>query len=397
MGWERHLAGKTQGMSATQVPGPGTNVAAHRKEAGLSQVALALRAGVSVSLLSKIEVGDRALSQGVGAALARAMGMTLNELLGSAPEQNLNELNWAIRRFNIAGEPPEHPERLQQEVDELNQLRWNTELSQVLHRLPGTITRSTNHAHLTGEPRAWGLVADVYGVIYWLAARHRWMHLAELATLKQKMAAERADPIAAIVAARDDAGTFLNSGDFEGGLAVIDQAVVQAESTLSGRERAFGLGVLHLRGLTLAGRLKDKQITKRHIDAAWIAAEQIPGEVARHGMQFGPEQTATHVISTASDMDQHRLALDTADDLIQAGLTLPANRVAPLFMNLGRSQLALGDREGTLESLEKAWTLSPEMAAVHPTSQELTRVLVAKHKRSNDRLSRLAERAGIHL
>jgi transcriptional regulator with XRE-family HTH domain len=384
-------------MSARQVPGPGANVAARRKKLGLSQVALARRAGVSVSLLSKIEVGDRALTQGVGAALARTMNLTLDELLGSTPEANLNELNYAIRRFDIPGELPMHPERLQTEVDELNQLRWNTELSKVLQRLPGVLTRVTNHAHLTRDPRAWGLVADVYGVIYWLAARHRWMHLAELATLKQRMAAERADPIATIVAARDDAGTFLNSGDFSGGLAIIDRAIVRAESSLTGRDRAFGLGVLHLRGLTLAGRLRDKQATRKHIDAAWRMAEEIPEEMAKHGMQFGPEQTATHVISTASDMDQHRKAMDTADDLIRAGMTLPANRVAPVYMNLGRSQLALGDQDGTLESLEKAWAASPEMAAVHPTSLELTRVMVSKYKRSNERLARLAQRAGIAL
>ncbi|MFC9842211.1 hypothetical protein ACFWFF_37540 [Streptomyces sp. NPDC060223] len=323
------------------------------------------------------------------------MNLTLHELLGSAPEANLNELNYAIRRFDVPGEPPSAPERLSQEVDELNALRWKTELAAIRLRLPSLLTRATNHAHLTGEPRDWTLVADIYGVVYWLAARHRWMHLAELATMKQKTAAERADPIAAIVAARDDAGTFLNSGDFSGGLAIIDRAIVQAESTLSGREKAFGLGVLHLRGLTLAGRLKDKQTTNRHIEAAWCAAEEIPEEVAKHGMQFGPEQTATHVISTASDMDQHRRALDTAEDLIQGGLTLPANRVAPLYMNLGRSQLALGDQDGTLESLEKAWAEAPEMAAVHPTSLELTRVLVSQHKRSNERLTKLAQRAGI--
>ncbi|MGW3950704.1 helix-turn-helix domain-containing protein [Streptomyces sp. NPDC004752] len=384
-------------MSANHVPGPGANVAARRKELGLSQVTLARRAGVSVSLLSKIEVGDRALTQGVGASLARAMNLTLDELLGSAPEANLNELNWALRRFDIPGEPPEHPERLQQEVDELNQLRWNTALSKVLQKLPGVLTRVTNHAHLTEEPTAWGLVADVYGVIYWLAARHRWTHLAELATLKQRMAAERADPIAAVVAARDDAGTFLNSGDFVGGLAIVDRAIAQAESTLTGQDRVFGLGILHLRGLTLAGRLKDKQTTQKHIDAAWRMTEEIPEEMAKHGMQFGPEQTATHVISTASDMEQHRRALETAEDLIRAGMTLPANRVAPVFMNLGRSQLALGDQDGTLESLEKAWATSPEMAAVHPTTLELTRVLISKHKRSNERLTRIARRAGIAL
>lgn len=188
----------------------------------------------------------------------------------------------------------------------------------------------------------------MYGIVYWLAARHRWMHLAELATMKQRVASERADPVAAVVAARDDAGTFLNSGDFAGGLAVIDRTVVQAESTLRGRQRAYGLGILHLRGLTLAGRLKDKQTTEKHIEAAWRASEAFSEDIAEHGIHFGPENTATHVISTASDMDQHRKALDTAEDLIRGGMTLPATRVAPLYLNLGRSQLALGDQDSTL-------------------------------------------------
>ncbi|MFF9434687.1 helix-turn-helix domain-containing protein [Streptomyces sp. NPDC014735] len=384
-----------QGMSATQVPGPGANVAARRKDLGLSQVALARRAGVSVSLLSKIEVGDRALSQGVGASLAQAMNLTLDELLGSSPEKDLGDLNWAIRRFDIPGDPPEHPENLQQEVDELNRLRWSTELSKVLLRAPSLLTRVTNHAHLSGEPKAWTLVADVYGVVYWLAARHRWMHLAELATMKQRVAASRADPIAAIVAARDEAGTFLNSGDFEGGLAVVDRAVVQTESILTGRDRAYGLGILHLRGLTLAGRLKDKQTASRHTAAAWRAAAEFSEDIAEHGIHFGAENTATHVISTASDMEQHHRATDAAENLLRGGMSLPATRVGPVYMNLGRSQLALGNLEGALESLENAWKAAPEMAAVHPTSLELARVLVSRHKRSNERLTKLVKRAGI--
>ncbi|MFF9352574.1 DNA-binding protein [Streptomyces sp. NPDC014734] len=215
--------------------------------------------------------------------------------------------------------------------------------------------------------------------------------------MKQLVAAEQADPIAAIVAARDEAGTFLNSGDFEGGLALIDRSVIHAESTLTGRERAYGLGILHLRGLTLAGRLKDKQTTNRHIQAAWRAAEYFPEDITAHGILFGAENTATHVISTASDMDQHRQAMNAADDLIRGGMPLPAARVGPLYMNLGRSQLAVGDQDGALESLEKAWRVTPEMAAVHPTSLELTRVLLSKHKRSNERLTKLAKRAGISM
>jgi transcriptional regulator with XRE-family HTH domain len=387
-------------MTATKIPGPGANVAVCRKARGLSQVALARRANISVSLLSKIEVGDRALTQGTAADLARAMRMTLDELLGTATvegadENSLTALNYAIRRFDIPDGPPPHPEDLPRELAELNAHRHRTELSAVLQKTPGVLTRTTNFAHATQSPDAWTRVADTYSVVYWLAARHRWMHLAELAVVKQRIAAERANPIAATVAARDEAGAFLNSGDFAGGLAIVDRAVVEAESTLRGRERAYGLGVLHLRGLTLAGRIKDRTTAASHIEAAWRAAEELPEDIDDHGIHFGPENTAVHVISTASDMEDYRESLDTADGLIRGGLTLPATRVGPLHMNISRSRLALGDRDGALESLEAAWDVAPEMARVHPTSQELMRVLTSLHRRSNPRLTRLAKRAGV--
>lgn len=62
---------------------------------------------------------------------------------------------------------------------------------------------------------------------------------------------------------------------------------------------------------------------------------------------------------------------------IRGGLTLPATRVGPLHTNISRSRLALGDRDGALESLEATWDIAPEMARAHPTSQELMRVLTA--------------------
>src|SRR5579884_2751594 len=151
-----------EGMNGTKVPGPGANIATLRKARGLSQVALARRSGMSVSLLSKIEVGDRTLTQGVAAALAQAMGLPLDELLGRSPEADLSELNFAIRRFDLPGDPPPQPERLQQQLDELNRIRFRTELSTVLKRLPSLLTRATNHAHATGSPEAWTLVSDVY-------------------------------------------------------------------------------------------------------------------------------------------------------------------------------------------------------------------------------------------
>lgn len=58
----------------------GTRVAELRKVRGITQAALARRAGISVSLLSKIEIGDRTLTPGIAAAIARTLRMSLGAL-----------------------------------------------------------------------------------------------------------------------------------------------------------------------------------------------------------------------------------------------------------------------------------------------------------------------------
>lgn len=383
-----------------RTPGPGRNVAVLRKEHNLSQVQLARRSGVSLSMLSKIEVGDRALTQGMAAAIASAMDITLDEVLGKAPvtsEDNLKALRAAMRRFDLAGEPPRSLQELKRDLEKLTEHRFRTDLVEVLALLPDVLSRAQNHAHATQTPEAWTLVADTYSTVYWVAARHRWLDLCELASIKQTLAAERATPLVGIVAARDNAGMFLNNGDFAGGLAVVEQAIAKAESTLTGAERAFGLGCLHLRGLTLAGRLRDKTAADQHIARAEQYAAEFTADVIKHEMHFGPQNTAVHIISTSGDLRRHSKALQVSQDLQRQEITLPATRVGPMYLDTSRARLALGDRDGALDSLEQAWQVAPQLAKVHPTSQELFRVMVSLHKRSNPRLNKIAKRVKISI
>ncbi len=390
-------------MSAeSTTPGPGANVKVLRVQRGWLQDHLAARAGMSKSMLGKIERGERPLTQGMGAALSNAFGITLDELLGRSPvgpgdEDRLKELRSVMRRFDLPTDEPVRAEILEQDLTELVRLRGDADLAAVMQRLPGLLRRAQDRAHATGLPEHWAQVTDVYSTTYWLAARHRWMTLAELAVVKQQQAAERANPLTRAVAARDEAGTFLNGGDFAGGLAVVDHAVVEAESTLSGRARSLGLGLLHLRGMTLAGRLADKKTAQRHIEAARKAAEVVDTDVNVNGIHFGPENTATHVVATNADLNRHADALETGERYLREGPTLPATRIGPLHMNVARSKLALGDRDGAVDSLADAWKATPQMAKVHPTFQELSRVLVSLHKRSNPKVTALAKRAGIAL
>ncbi|HZD15452.1 MAG TPA: helix-turn-helix transcriptional regulator, partial [Pseudonocardiaceae bacterium] len=83
----------------------GARVAELRKARGVTQAALARRAGISASLLSKIEVGDRTLTPGIAAAIARGLQISLGGLYGEAEVSFdlgmlLENLRTAVRRYD---------------------------------------------------------------------------------------------------------------------------------------------------------------------------------------------------------------------------------------------------------------------------------------------------------
>jgi hypothetical protein len=220
------------------------------------------------------------------------------------------------------------------------------------------------------------------------------MDLVEVAPTRQAWAvAQLPNPLASAVAARDRAGTFLNCGDFDGGLTVVDRAIVAAEAALTGPEKAFAMGTLHLRGMTLAGRRGDQTEAQRHIRAAWTAAEEFPEDLQLHNQIFGPANTATHVLATQGDLGRPRDVVRLADELTNKDTGLPPTRIGPVHINTARARLDLGNRDGAQTSLVQAFDVAPQMAKIHPMSREVLRVLISLHRRSNPQLIKLAKQA----
>jgi transcriptional regulator with XRE-family HTH domain len=380
----------------------GARVAELRKARGITQAALARRAGISVSLLSKIEIGDRALTPGVAAAIARALQISLGALYGEAEvsvDQGvlLEDLRTAVRRYDISDQAPV-PEfvQLRADLDRVTTLRGQADLAGLLRVLPGLLIRATTYAHAAVSPQGWALLADVYSAVYYLSARHRWMDLVEIAPDRQAWAAaQRPNPVVTATAAVQRAGAFLNCGDFEGGLTVVDRAIVAAEAALSGAEKAFATGSLHLRGMTLAGRLNDRTEAQRHIHAAWSAAEEFPADLQLHGERFGPANTATHVLATEGDLGHPRETIRLVEELTSKDTGLPPTRIVDVHTSAARAHLDLGDRGGAQTSLLQAFHVAPQKAKVHPMSCEVLRVLISLHRRSNPQLVQLAKRAGL--
>jgi transcriptional regulator with XRE-family HTH domain len=393
-------------MSTTELA-PGANLAALRKARGWSQAFLARKASVSVSLLSKIEVGDRTLTPAVAAALAKPLGLTMAEVLGRATvehdsEAHLSALRSAVRDYDLPGGQVVHEDQIGAALKIAGRLRDDVQVTRLVSMLPKLLRDATVHAHAANTVDAWAALSDVYSTVYWLAARHRWMDMAELAVTRQRWAIEQqTNPLGAALAARDRAGTYLNDGDFEGGLIIVDRAIAAAQTGLSGQERAFAVGVLNLRGMTLAGRLTDKAEGKReaerHIASAADAAEWFDRDWNRHHMIFGPQNTATHVLATRLDLGKPREALNAAEGIDTVLEGLPPTRIAPTRINMARAQLDVGDRDGALENLTLAWDVAPQLARIHPMGREVFRVVSSLHRRSNPELLRLSKLSGISL
>ncbi|MEU6996672.1 helix-turn-helix transcriptional regulator [Streptomyces sp. NPDC046465] len=395
-------------MGTTKDLAPGAHVAVLRRAHGWSQVALARRASVSLSLLSKIEVGDRPLTPDVAAALGRALGLSMAEVQGRASvraddEQLLSALRAAVRDYDL----PEHQAVTEARVTAgfatADAHRDAVEVTELLKMLPSLLRDATTHAHTENSGTAWSMLADVYSTVYWLAARHRWMDLAELAVARQQWAVDQHHtPVGAAFAARDRAGTYLNFGDVERGLDVVDRAIVAVQSApLSTADRDLAVGTLALRGMTLAGRLRDKREglreAQRHIESAWRAASSFPGRVDAHGLTFGTQQTFTHVLATQVDLGRPREALALTTDLDTALAGLPPTRIAPTRINTARAQLDTGDLDGALTNVCEAFAVAPQMARIHPMGRELLRVLFSLHRRSDPTMRRLSKLSGISL
>jgi transcriptional regulator with XRE-family HTH domain len=94
----------------------------------VTQVALARRAGVPLSLLSKIEVGDRTLTPAIAAAIARALQISLGAQYEEAevsPEQStlLKDPRTAVHRYDIPDQAPV-PDRGQLRIDLEKAVAW---------------------------------------------------------------------------------------------------------------------------------------------------------------------------------------------------------------------------------------------------------------------------------
>jgi hypothetical protein len=156
------------------------------------------------------------------------------------------------------------------------------------------------------------------------------------------------------------------------------------------------LGSLHLRGVVLASRNRDRHATETHLRHAKGLAAQLDGDVLMHNLTFGEGNTALYELAAHVELDQPNKAVTMSTPLIdQPPAGLKPNRLGRLYIDVARARLALKDAAGAEEALKAAFKVSPQMAEIHPMSREVLRVLFILHQRARPDLVAMAERAGL--
>lgn len=386
-------------------PTAGENIGVLRKARGVGQAKLARQMGITVSYLSKIETGTRPATPVIVAGAAKALHVTTARIYGqpfSDPSEQadlLNELRGAVRRHTLPKEDTPQQDELAAGLKRAAQLRADTKYLELLRDLPKLLGQATATAlDSEGDAVAWGQVSDLYGCAYAVAHRLAQPDLADMIVSRQQWAAQRTwNPAAEAAAAWNEAGTYQSAGQYDDGLAIVERAISHFEGArTNGPESVIVLGSLHLRGVVLASRHRDKKATESHLRHAKQLASQLTADQLVHNLTFGEGNTALYELAAHIELDQPNKAVEMATPLAdQPPAGLKPNRVGRFFIDLSRARLATKDLDGAEDALKQAFKVSPQMAEIHPMSREVLRVLFVMHQRTRPDLMLMAKRTGL--
>ncbi|MER7044037.1 helix-turn-helix domain-containing protein [Streptomyces jumonjinensis] len=386
-------------------PTAGENIAVLRKARGVGQARLSQEMGITVSYLSKIETGLRPATPPIVASAAKALRVTTARVHGapfSDPSEQsdlITDLRGAVRRHTLPSEATPSPDELAAGLREAAELRAGTRYLELLNKLPKLLGQATATAMDSGgDAVAWGQVADLYGCAYTVAHRFAEPDLADMIVSRQQWAAVRTwNPGAEAAASWNEAGTHQSAGAYADGLAIVDRAISQYERAQPmGCEAVVVLGALHLRGVVLASRHKDKNATQAHLRGAKVLAEQMPQDMLLHNLTFGPGNTALYELAAHVEMKQPGKAVEMATPMVKKmPVGLARGRVGRFHIDRARAHLAINDLTGAEAALKEAFAISPQMAEIHPMSREVLRVLFVLHQRARPDLLVMAKRTGL--
>jgi len=396
-------------MTNESVRSIGGRIADARKSRGLTQLALADRLHVSLSLLRKVEQGSRDATPAFVAAAARILGVDVTALTGQPYDQTgrrpdrihslIPKLRRALTYWDLAPDPPSVRAlpHLRAEAERAAELRRTGQHVALADMLPGVLIETTAAVHQAcGHDR--DKLFEVLTVLLFAAHsvtyKTGYEDLSSVVEDRISWAAERSgDPLMIALAAWARTTSMLQTGSYDIGRRLLDR--IQGELRVrghEGREAALWVSApLHLRSAMLCARGGDAQTSMTHLAEARTIARHL-GECdydgGWHQLSFGPSNVGIHEVAAHIELNDAAGAVARADAL-RLPKDLPPIRAAQHYVDLSRAQLWIGRTQAALQSLYAARQLAPQQTRHMPTTREVVRMLVRAQHRNNEPLARL--------
>jgi transcriptional regulator with XRE-family HTH domain len=403
----------------------GERIAIYRRRRGLSQTVLAGLIGRSVSWLSQVERGTRAVDRmSVLIDLSRVLKVDIAELTGQpfalAPNgglepEGLADIRRVLMRYTelpAAINPgpstiDTSPDliQLRSGVDTAWRLRQASRYAQLGRQVPDLITRAeqaTQHYQGNEQRAAFALLAETYQVTRAMLRKLGDAHLAWIAADRAVQAGRHAEnPLLIAVGARALSQVFTETGQLDAALDISLSSAAALEPALrgdrSGPQGWSVWGALLLTAALAAARDNDIGAASDYLRRASRAADHLHADRNDLWTSFGPTNVAIHGISVAVELGDVTETIRRAEQVNTN--SLPADlreRRAQVFIDLGRAYVQRRDDAAATAVFRQAEELAPE--EVHysvPVREALREMLKREHRYATPELRPLARRTGI--
>lgn len=386
---------------------------------GLSQAQLADDARISLSLVRKIETGERAITQPTLTALARALHVDINELTGQPYDRYgdqpdrvhaaIPELRHVLTYWGLppALDAPLRPlDQLVQDAERIARLRQRDKNIEVVEQLPPLLTEAVvrlHDDHITEPDRA----SLVDATVTLLHAAHSVTYKVGYGDLSviveyelQRLADLVQHPVLSAFSAWARTTSLMRLGDYDRGLVLMDQARAVLEP-LSDDGALRMSGALHLRSAILAARAPRSSADTAYDHMREARRISFRLEVDTPGgwrdLAFGPSNVDIHDVATAVEAGDAQRALDIADRMHLPEATMvktTPTRLGHHYIDLSRAQLGHGLYRKAEASLLRAFEVAPQQTRHHPMAHEVSDALLRVHNRANPQLAALRNKLG---
>jgi transcriptional regulator with XRE-family HTH domain len=401
----------------------GQRIAMYRKARGLTQEGLAMRLNRSKSWVTKVERGERPLdSITTILQVARALSVEVQKLTGrpyfpdpgerDAKSEGLYPLRRVLMRYDaihnaahgISDGPPLPIADLRREAERVRQLynQAPNNFSAVVPFLPTLIGQAQLAARQASEPdrgAAYAVLANLCRLAGLELRQYGDMDLGWIAADRALLAAGQSgnDLLVASCAASMTVQLMVQGQPEEAvGLAMDSAAALHPHVEKNKSPASLAIwGALHLYAAQAAARADDPKESRRLLDVATAAADELGADREEYWLFFGPTNVGIQEAGILVDLTEPAAAL-------RRGAAVDPNRLPSVnrrcyhHLHAARAYGLRRQDRGAVRELLAAEQVAPELVRWDPMARELVRAMLERERRSlNPNLRGLAGRLGM--